>query len=67
LGVPDLMMLYFIISIGYPASLALRRSARQTPSAIVYYDETKIHEQQKVIQFFYELRAKRYRRTRSRV
>src|ERR1044072_37591 len=60
LGVPDLMMLYLIIPVGYPAvepSEGVRRSLEE----IVHhdhYDESKFMSNERVVQYLYELRGK---------
>ena len=60
LGVPDLMMLYLIIPIGYPA-VQPSEGVRRPLEEIVHidrYDPSKFMSNERVIQFLYELRGK---------
>jgi hypothetical protein len=60
LGVPDLMMLYLIIPIGYPAVEPSEGVRRPLEEIVHYdhYDESKFMSNERVIQFLYELRGK---------
>ena len=58
LGVPDLMMLYLIIPIGYPA-VQPSEGVRRPLEEIVHhdhYEQEKFMSNERVIQFLYELR-----------
>ena len=60
LGVPDLMMLYLIIPIGYPA-VEPSEGVRRPLEEIVHhdhYEQDKFMSNERVIQFLYELRGK---------
>jgi 5,6-dimethylbenzimidazole synthase len=60
LDVPDLMMLYLIIPIGYPA-VQPSEGVRRSLDEIVHhdsYDKSKFMSNERVIQFLYELRGK---------
>jgi hypothetical protein len=60
LGVPDLMMLYLIIPIGYPA-VQPSEGVRRPLEEIVHhdhYEQDKFMSNERVIQFLYELRGK---------
>jgi len=60
LGVPDLMMLYLIIPIGYPA-VQPSEGVRRSLDEIVHhdhYEQDKFMTNERVIQFLYELRGK---------
>lgn len=60
LGVPDLMMLYLIIPIGYPA-VRPSEGVRRPLEEIVHhdrYEQEKFMSNERVIQFLYELRGK---------
>jgi 5,6-dimethylbenzimidazole synthase len=60
LGVPDLMMLYLIIPIGYPA-VQPSEGVRRPLEEIVHhdhYEQEKFMSNERVIQFLYELRGK---------
>jgi 5,6-dimethylbenzimidazole synthase len=60
LGVPDLMMLYLIIPVGY-AAVEPSEGVRRPLEEIVHYDhydESKFMSNERVIQFLYELRGK---------
>jgi hypothetical protein len=60
LGVPDLMMLYLIIPIGYPAVQPSEGVRRPLEEIVHYdhYDQAKYMSNERVIQFLYELRGK---------
>jgi hypothetical protein len=60
LGVPDLMMLYLIIPVGYPA-VQPAEGVRRPLEEIVHhdhYEQEKFMSNERVIQFLYELRGK---------
>ena len=60
LGVPDLLMLYLIIPIGYPA-VQPSEGVRRPLEKIVHrdhYEQDKFMTNERVIQFLYELRGK---------
>jgi hypothetical protein len=60
LGVPDLMMLYLIIPVGYPAVEPSEGVRRPLEEIVHYdhYDESKFMSNERIIQFLYELRGK---------
>jgi hypothetical protein len=68
LEVPDLLMLYLIIPIGYPAVEPIR-GVRRSLGEIVHrdrYDMSKYMTNQGVLEYLYELRGKtidKYRRS----
>jgi nitroreductase len=60
LGVPDLMMLYLIIPVGYPA-VQPAEGVRRPLEEIVHhdhYEQEKFMSNERVIKFLYELRGK---------
>jgi 5,6-dimethylbenzimidazole synthase len=68
LGVPDLLMLYLIIPLGYPAVEPIR-GVRRPVSEIVHhdhYDMSKYMTNERILEYLYELRGKtidKYRRS----
>ncbi len=60
LGVPDLLMLYLIIPLGYPAVEPMRGVRRPLEEIVHYerYDLSKYMSNERVIEYLYELRGK---------